>query len=180
MSGQQSKMVVRLTTNAVLTAMYGIFSTFLTIKFSNTQVSLSSLPVIISGILFGPLDGFAVGLGGGFMEQLLYGLSPTAPLWIMPAALQGLFVGTAAYLLRKRLNTPVTVSIVVISEILLTTLNTIVFYLDAKIIGYPVKSLYLLVPVRALSCVFRTVITGTLVILLIQTLRKTLGVKKPK
>ena len=178
---KSNKMVIRLTTNAVLIAMYGILSSFLTIKIPNvTQISLSSLPVIIAGILFGPLDGFAVGLGGGFIEQLLYGLAPTAPLWIMPAAMQGLFVGAAAYLLRRRLNAPVTVGIVVIGEILLTVLNTAVLYLDAKIVGYPVKALYLLVPPRAISCVLRAVITSILVILLRQTIRKTLGVKKAK
>lgn len=173
--------VTRMVTNAVLIAMYGILSSFLTIKIPNvTQISLSSLPVIIAGMLFGPIDGFVVGLGGGFIEQLLYGLSPTAPLWIIPAAVQGLFVGCAAHFFRKPLNTPLTVTVIVIGEVLLTALNTAALYIDARIMKYNVKALYLLVPPRAVSCLLRAVITSALVLLLIETIRKTLGVKRTK
>ena len=58
------------------------------------NISVASLPLIISAMLFGPLGGLLVGLLGSFLEQLLtYGLMATTVLWLVPNTVRGLLLG---------------------------------------------------------------------------------------
>ena len=73
---------VRLTTDAVLIAVYVALASFVSINLPIAQFSLSSLPILLCVFALGVPDAVAVALCGSFIEQVLYGLSPTAPLWM--------------------------------------------------------------------------------------------------
>ena len=60
----------------------------------NLKITFEGLPVILAGLLLGPLDGAVVGGIGTLLYQLLrYGVSATTLLWILPYVLCGLIVG---------------------------------------------------------------------------------------
>lgn len=135
---EKTMTVRKLTFDAVLAAMYFALS-FVSIRVGgNMKISVAGLPVLVGAFLFGPLDGFMVGLVGSFLEQLIspYGLGPTTVLWILPAALRGAMAGAWAKYRRFELKTWETVLVIFITALALTVMNTTAMYIDSKLLGY--------------------------------------------
>ena len=137
--------VKRIAIDAVLIAMYFGLS-LLSVEIGGIKLTFASLPTIICAMLFGPVDGFLVGFLGAFLEQMLkYGFTATTLLWVLPPAIRGLFIGLCAVLLRKHMSVDsilqtkrpyVYFIFCILSGIIVSTLNTLVFYVDAKIYHY--------------------------------------------
>jgi len=126
----------RLVTDAMLIAIYFVFSLF-AIDAWGLKFTIEALPVLVAAALFGPVDGLIVGLLGSFMNQMLkWGLTATTVLWIMPAGVRGLMVGLYARGKGFEMTRVQTVMIVVISSLVVTTLNTAVWYVDSIVYQY--------------------------------------------
>ncbi len=146
----------RIATDAMLAAMYVCLS-YVSLSIGNSmKITLDSLPILVTALLLGPLDGLAVGLTGSFLSQLLtYGLSATTILWILPAGIRGLVVGLYAKSKGFALSRPQLIFITTASALLVTALNTLVMYLDSVIIGYPFAA--------TLPTVFFRILSGVLI-----------------
>ena len=137
--------VRRIAVDAVLIAMYFGLS-LLSVEIGGIKLTFASLPTLICAMLFGPVDGFLVGFLGAFMEQMIkYGFTATTLLWVLPPAIRGLFVGVCALLLKKHMSVDAILStkrpyvyfvVTLISGAIVSVLNTLVFYVDAKMFGY--------------------------------------------
>ncbi len=137
--------VRRIAVDAVLIAMYFGLS-LLSVEMGGIKLTFASLPTLICAMLFGPIDGFLVGFLGAFMEQMIrYGFTATTVLWVLPPAIRGLFVGVCVLLLKKQMSVDAILStkrpyvyfvVTLISGVLVSTLNTLVYYVDAKLYHY--------------------------------------------
>ena len=137
--------VRRIAIDAVLIAMYFGLS-LLSVEIGGIKLTFASLPTLICAMLFGPIDGFLVGFLGAFMEQMIrYGFTATTVLWVLPPAIRGLFVGVCVLLLKKQMSVDAILStkrpyvyfaVTLISGVLVSTLNTLVYYVDAKLYHY--------------------------------------------
>lgn len=137
--------VKRIAIDAVLIAMYFGLS-LLSVQLGGIKLTFASLPTMICAMLFGPIDGFLVGFLGAFLEQMIkFGFTATTMLWILPPAIRGLFIGICALLLKKHMSVDAILQtkrpylyfvVCVISGILVSTLNTLVYYVDAKMFHY--------------------------------------------
>lgn len=166
-------------TDAILIAMYAVMSTFLTLNLGGMNISVGSLPIIVGAVLFGPADGLIIGLLGSFLNQMFsYGLTPTTVLWLIPAAARGFVIGYFAKHRNFNMATGQTVFITVISSLVVTALNTVVMYADAKIWGYYTYAYVFgkIIP-RIFSGIITAVILGVLVSRLIKPLKSALSGK---
>lgn len=78
---------------AALCALLGYFS----MDFINLKITFESFPVLLAGMMYGPLNGALVGLCGTFVYQiLLYGIELSTPLWILPYVVAGFLIGVFA------------------------------------------------------------------------------------
>ena len=119
----------QLALNAVLAAMCAALG-YLSLDFE-------SVPILIAAMLFGGLDGAAIGAVGTLIYQLLrYGITVTTPLWILPYVLCGLVVGVYARRHDFQLSQWQVIFIVVLAELMVTGINTLALIVDAKIYGY--------------------------------------------
>lgn len=129
----------RLTTCAMLIAINVVLSILTPIKLSNFKFTFEAFPILIAGILFGPIEGLIVGTIGSAIYQILfsgYGLMITTPLWIIPHAISGLIVGIYSSKHNFVLNNKQLLFITIISALLVTVLNTIAIYIDSIVFGY--------------------------------------------
>lgn len=148
----------RLILDAVLVALYVVFAMLLSFKTPWFEVSLSSVPILLSAYIFGLKDALVIALFGSFIEQMLsFGLTLTTPLWILPFVIQALFAALCFKLAKKRAVGFVLA--VVFSELVLTVLNTAALYADGYIMHYAVKALHLIAPVRLINGAVRAVIS---------------------
>lgn len=171
----------RLATDAVLIAMYFALS-LLSVEIAGVKITFASLPTIICAMLFGPVDGFLVGFLGAFLEQMLrYGFTATTLLWVLPPAIRGLFIGLCALLLRKHVSVDAVLNrrpfgyavTCVLSGMIVSTLNTLVFYVDAKMFHYYTYAMVFGVFwVRLLSGIISSLLMAIVAVPVIAALRK--------
>lgn len=141
------------------------------LDFGNLKITLESVPIMLGAFLFGPVDGMAIGFIGTFIYQLMrYGLSATTLLWMIPYVVCGLVVGLYA---KKGGCTKIQViGIVVIAELIVTTLNTGVMYIDSKIYGY-YSAAYIFgsIVIRYMICVGKAIVVGSVLPMLTRLLK---------
>lgn len=173
---------LRLVLDALFAALYVIFAVYLTVKTPVTELSLSTLPLLLSGFLFGPGDAVLIAAVGSFIEQLCFGLSPTAPIWMLPPILAALAAGLLGFPIRAvsarrmgRVRTDRAVLAVVstlLVELLCTVANTAALYLDGHICGYSVAALSLLLLPRLINLGLRAAVSCIVVPLLLPRIQK--------
>ena len=135
----------RLALNAVMVAMYFALS-MLAIPMGGLKLTFEHLPIIITALLFGPLDALIVGALGELINQMMtFGFTPTTILWMTPAMFRGLSMGLCARFLSKHVGLnavieqklPVAFVVAcVISGLICSLLNTFTLYVDSKMFGY--------------------------------------------
>lgn len=135
----------RIALNAIMIALF-VGLSFCSFIIAGVKVTLEDLPVVICAVVFGPIDAALVGFLGEFMNQMLtYGFTPTTLLWILPAVIRGLFIGTCIHFMKKRHTTEgifqskrvvLIFVICAISGILASVFNTFAYYVDSNMYGY--------------------------------------------
>ena len=161
--------------DAVLVAMYVVLNSF-SIRAANIKFTLDAFPIIVGAVMFGPLHGGLIGLLGSTVYQLFfsgYGITPTTPLWILPALVRGLIIG---FYSRKKGYEPQgrgLVAITILSGLTVTALNTVALYTDSIIYNYYSFELVfgLLIPKFIISAVL-AVIFALAVPTLVKKIRK--------
>ena len=165
----------QLTINAMMAAMCAVLG-YISLDMGNLKVTFESLPILISALLFGPVDGMIVGGMGTLIYQLLkYGVSATTLLWMARYIICGLIVGFYAKKKNFSLTNGQIMMIVVLNELLITALNTGVLYIDSKLYGYYSAAFIFgsLVP-RIAICVGKAVAFGLVLPALTKAVRRQL------
>ena len=135
----------RMATNAMLAALYFALS-MLAIPMGGLKLTFEHLPIIITALLFGPLDALIVGALGELINQMMtFGFTPTTILWMTPAMFRGLSMGLCAKFLANHAGLPAVLEkklpvaflvTCVISGLICSLLNTFTLYVDSKMFGY--------------------------------------------
>ena len=143
------------------------------------HITFASLPVVVGALLFGPAEAVLIACIGEFFNQTLsYGVTVTTVLWMIPPAVRGLTVGTAAAALgrgERRLDQrPVLCYAVCMAAALVTTaVNTAVMYLDSVIMGYySFAYVFGSAVIRVGSGVLTAVVVTTVAVPLVTLLRR--------
>ncbi|MBQ9760330.1 MAG: folate family ECF transporter S component [Clostridia bacterium] len=175
--------IYRIAVDALFVALYVILGTYLSFKIPGAiQISFSTLPILLCAFLFRPTDAVAVAVIGNLLEQIIdpspYGFA-TLLIWLIPGAVQALVASFGARFVReagsKRRAALLMIAVIVCADLTLTLLNTGALYLDGYLLGYPVKALHLLLPMRLLNAIVRSVLACVLLPLLLPPLRKVLA-----
>lgn len=169
----------KIVTCAMLTAMYVVLSLF-SLSLGNMKITLDSLPIVVGAVLFGPWVGSLIGLLGSLLNQLLtFGITATTFLWIVPAGVRGLMVGLYAKKKQFNLSRKNLVFILILSSLVVTTINTGVIYLDSVIYGYySFAFVFGTLILRYITGSITAVVLATIVPLLIKPLKNALLVEK--
>ena len=110
---------------------------YLSVSLGFAKITLESLPVIIAGLMLGPVDGLIVGGVGTFIYQLTsYGITLTTVLWMLPYMVCGVICGFYAKKYHYYNNVRQLRTIIIQAELILFLLNTLAIYADSKIYGY--------------------------------------------
>lgn len=174
-SKKENSPVMRLCTNAVLVALMFVFD-IISIKVGNLKVTFGGIPIILSAILYGPVNAAAVGLLGSLLGQLFtYGLGPTTVLWILPAGVRGIVMGLLFIAFGKSCKFEHLVTEIIISSFAVTFANTVVMYLDGLIMKYPVQIVLYEIGVRLLISVITCVVYAVIIKCLTEVISKYLN-----
>ena len=162
----------RITRDAMLAAVCAVLG-FIALDLGNVKVTFESLPVLLAGFMFGPIDGMLVGGVGTLVYQLLrYGISATTFLWMLPYIMCGLVVGLAAMKKANRTDPKRILLIIILVEIMILIVNTGVIYIDSKIYGY-YSAAYVFgsLAIRIVICIIKSVVFGLVMPVLLKGLK---------
>ena len=84
---------------ALLTAVQIVLSRFLSIPLWNIKIGFGFMPIMLAGILYGPLAGALVGGLSDFIGAILFPIGPYFPGFTLTAAISGAMFG---WVLHKR------------------------------------------------------------------------------
>ena len=162
----------RMATISMLAAMCAVLGA-ISINLGNLKITLESIPVIVGAMLFGPADGALIGFIGTLIYQILrYGITATTLLWILPYCICGLVVGYYAKKRNFNLSVKQSIFITVLSELIITTLNTGSLYIDSKIYGYySAAFVFGTLIIRYIICVCKASAEGALIPLLLKPIK---------
>jgi ECF transporter S component (folate family) len=154
----------QLTMDAMLAAVCAVLANFALTFGNSMKFTFESLPIHVGALLFGPVDGVAIGCVGTLIYQMLrYGVTVTTVLWMLPYMACGLLVGWYAQQKRFVLNRRQTIFLVVLGELVVTLLNTGAIYVDSHIYGYYTPTLITgVLGIRLVICVGKAVAYGLL------------------
>lgn len=166
----------QLTLDAMLCALCAVLG-YVALDLGNVKLTFESLPILLGGLLFGPVDGMLIGGVGTLIYQLLrYGVSATTLLWIVPYIVCGLIAGAWGRINHFRLERAQTVFLVVCAELAVTGLNTVPIYVDSKLYGYYHPGIILgVLALRLVISVGKGIAFGLILPELIGTIRRVLG-----
>ena len=122
---------------ASVMAAFSVVLNLISVRTDSSLYTIYALPLLLSGIFYGPLVGLYAGLATGIIVQLFtYGISPTTILWVLAPASWGLFSGFIAYLFDYKTNKfKLLINIFACSSIALI-LNTLAMILDGIYYNY--------------------------------------------
>ena len=166
----------RLALSGVLAALY-LALCYLDISFGRYKITLAATVIYFVSFCFGPADCFFVCFVGVFLDQLLYGLTPTTLLWMLPPLLRPILINPITYHYGKKGihmedKKILSISLIIISSLLVSATNSLVFYLDSLIIGYPYKAVLLDNILQAIITMGTGVLEAILLFPLVKAIRK--------
>lgn len=172
----------KMTVTAMLSAVTAVLG-LVAMDFGTFKITLESLPVILAGLMYGPLSGILVGGIGTFLYQLFkYGLDPSTPLWILPYMIAGLISGLLAKKAGFSNTNRQIFGINALCLVLITVLNSVGMY----IVGYYAignigsGAFWVSLGIRSGTCVIKIVAFGILIPLLLKVLAPVTGNNRPK
>lgn len=167
----------RLALCGMLAAMYFALS-FLTVQTGTFKFTFTSLALIIAAFLLGLPEGCAVALvGEGLYQLLLYPLSVTTPLWLLPPVLHAAALWLFARLLCGKMPPERKVILCYVSTLLASLVNsaanTGALYIDSHVFHYYAPATFLgEAGIRLLVGLATAAVVTTAAIPLLRILRK--------
>ncbi len=145
----------------------------LSLRTGTTQVTLYGLPLLLTGMMFGPLIGGLSGLVVGFITQMLqYGPGPTTAIWMIAPLMWGLTSGLLTCAFKKELKLFNIIIIVMCTALIVTGSNSLAMYLDGLIIGYPTPYVLTEMGIRILFSMLTAIVNITLCYFTLGKLKK--------
>lgn len=172
-----NKNVKFLCLSAVMAALYvglDYLAVTMSAPFGGTlKLSVAGLAVIVVAAFCGPLWGAATGFVGALIGQMItYGFTATTLLWVMPAVFRGIVFGLLFIAVKRSTNVFLLLIPTLLSALVVTAINTLVMYLDAKIYHYPVALFGIALVNRIIAAVITAVIFALILPPILTLLKK--------
>ncbi len=174
--------ILRITYDGLLAALCAVLGSVAAIDIGIAKLTFENVPVVIAGLLFGPVDGMLVGFVGIFLSQVIrYGIDASTMLWVAPYVLSGLVVGLGALLCRFRPKFWQLLVILIVDAIVVTGTNTVGLYIYYYyILKTPKETMFAAIPVRLAVSAVKGVLYAILMPLLIKGLESAGIYERPR
>lgn len=170
----KKKVVLKICVAGMLSALSFVLNSYFAIDLFEMKITLYALPLMICGMFFGPTTGLLCGLVTGFLCQLFskYGLTVTAPLWMLAPIAWGSLSGVMIRLFKNEYKLwKVIISVVVVS-LIVVGLNSFAMIIDGIVFEYPTEFVLTKLGIRIITALVNSVIYTALLYLILNRLKK--------
>lgn len=144
---------------ATMAAIVVVLENYLSIRIGvDIKITLHGLPLLVVGILYGPILGLITGLVAGIIAQLTspYGVDITSIFWILAYLAWGFVPGLVFKITNKLPKLPRYILAIFLASISATLLNTFAMLISTVLIknsGYTFATIMVKLPIRLLNMV---------------------------
>lgn len=172
----KNKPIQRMALVAIFAALYVILC-YVDIQAGRFKITLAALVIYFVSFSFSFTDALSCSILGVFIDQLIYGLTPTTWLWMLPPLIRPLIISPIKCLLERKgiildEKRILSVLLVIITSLLTTCANTGALYLDSIIMKYDFKAVFIQNVIQALITVATGIVEIFLLFPTIKALRK--------
>lgn len=169
-----NKMVIKMVVSGIMGALAFILNRYVSIDIVVMKFTVYALPLMLVGMFYGPTSGLLSGFICGFLSQVFsaYGLTVTAPLWMLAPMAWGFLSGLIMNILKNEYNILKVVIVVVITSIVVVFLNSIAMYIDGIVFEYPVEFVIANLGTRIINALITSVFYTILLFILLNRLKK--------
>lgn len=134
----KNKRLFRISVASSMAAL-SIILDLVSVRTNASKFTLYGLPLLFAGMFFGPWVGGLAGLVSGFISQvILYGITPTTPIWMIAPMAWGWLSGFFYHrILHRKLQVSSVIITIVSTSLIVTLCNTAAMWLDGLIYHYP-------------------------------------------
>lgn len=176
--------IIRLSTTAILIALYFLFSKF-SININNLiKISFTGVVLIYAGTSLSFYDSLFIVFSGELLNQVFseYGISITTPIWMIPPILRLLPISITRLIYKSReknilddkkvINFVIFYLVNLFGSLLNSGANSLAIYLDGLILNYPTNLTVSLIFIRFGISIINFIICTSLSIPLIISTKK--------
>ena len=170
----KKKVVLKICVSGMLAALAFVLNNYLAIDLFEMKLTLYALPLMVCGMLFGPVTGLLCGVVTGFLCQLFskYGLTVTAPLWMLAPIAWGSLSGVMMKLFKSDYKLWKVIVSVVIVSLIVVGLNSVAMIIDGLVFEYPTEYVLTKLGLRIITALVNSVIYTALLYLVLKRLKK--------
>ena len=131
------KRIFEITFCAIMAAMAIALNSVASLQVTQAiKITVYALPLLVVGVLFGPLMGLTTGLVAGVVLQLTspYGISLSSPFWALAPSCWGGVSGLMYKLFKKLGNWPAIIIAIVLASISANLVNTLAMIMDSLLV----------------------------------------------
>ncbi len=161
---------------AIFAALYVILC-LVDIQAGRFKITLASLVIYFVSFSFSFTDCISCTVLGVFVDQLIYGLTPTTWLWMLPPLIRPLIIAPIKCLLERKgilldEKKILSISLVIVTSLLTTLANTGALYLDSVIMKYDFSAVLVQNVIQAVITMATGIVEIFLIFPTIKALRK--------
>jgi ECF transporter S component (folate family) len=170
----KKKLVLRICVSGMLAALAFVLNNYFAIDLFEMKLTLYALPLMICGMYFGPVAGLLCGGVTGFLCQLFskYGLTVTAPLWMLAPMAWGFLSGVMMKLFKKDYKLWKVVVSVVIVSLIVVGFNSFAMIIDGIVFEYPTEYVLTKLGIRIFTALVNSVIYTALLYIVLNRLKR--------
>ena len=170
----KKSLVFRICVAGMLAASAFVLNNYFAIDLFEMKLTLYALPLMICGMYFGPITGLLCGLVTGFLCQLFskYGLTVTAPLWMLAPIAWGSLSGVMMKIFKNDYKLWKVIVSVVIVSLIVVGLNSFAMVIDGLVFEYPTEYVITKLGFRIITALVNSVIYTALLYLVLNRLKK--------
>lgn len=160
----KSKVIKRIVVAGVMSAIAFVLN-YISIDLQVMKITLYGLPLLLCGMFYGPLTGLLCGLVTGFLCQLFskYGLTITAPLWMLAPIAWGFISGLISKIFKNNYKVWKILVCVLVTSLVALLLNSVAMIIDGLVFDYPTEYVLINLGTRVIT----SLITGVIYVLVL-------------
>lgn len=170
----KNKTIIKMVISGVMGALAFILNRYVSIDLVIMKFTVYALPLMLVGMFYGPTAGLLSGFISGFLSQVFsaYGLTITAPLWMLAPLAWGFLSGLLMNILKNDYKILKVALVVVVTSIIVVFLNSMAMYIDGLVFEYPIEFVVANLGTRIINSLITSVFYTALLYIILNRLKK--------
>ena len=170
----KNKDVIKIAISGIMAALAFVLNRYVSIDLQIMKFTIYALPIMLVGMFYGSGTGLFCGFIAGFLSQIFsaYGLTVTAPLWMLAPMTWGFLSGLIIQGFKNEYKIQNVIISVVVTSLVVVLLNSMAMYIDGIVFEYPTEYVMTNLGTRVINALITSVFYIGILYIVLNRLKK--------